>query len=241
MKLAIMSDLHGNLSAVESVLEYCRSNDVSSIAILGDIIDYGPHSNEVVELISGLDMDVVCNIRGNHEYAILNEIYDRFSSKRGTECAKHTRETLRPSSLRYLSESVKNAGSYEFELCGYKFLAVHGNMDDEYWGTLRPTDDLSQYECYDYVLSGHSHIPHLFDNYHEVDDPLMRNSKRTTFINPGSVGQPRNHDPGAQFVIMDLDNGSIHFCRIPYDIEIEQNAFDDVVDPFYKNRIKWGI
>ena len=241
MKLAIISDLHGNLSAVENVVSYCRSNDVSSIAILGDVIDYGPHSNEVIELISEPDMKVVCNIRGNHEHAILNEIYDRFSSKRGIECAKYTRRTLRPSSLRYLSESVKNAGIHEFELCGYRFLAVHGNIEDEYWGTLKPTDDLSMYGCYDYVLSGHSHIPHLFDTYHKVNDPLMRNSRKTTFINPGSVGQPRNHDPRAQFVIMDLDNGSIQFCRIPYDIEVEQRAFNDAIDPFYKDRIKWGI
>ena len=82
MKVAILSDVHGNLRALENVLNSNIFKTVDKIILLGDLVDYGPHSNEVVELLSEYEPKIICNIIGNHEEAILKQDYSRFSSER---------------------------------------------------------------------------------------------------------------------------------------------------------------
>ena len=67
MNILIMSDIHGNIEALKSVNEYLKNQKIDKLMLLGDIIDYGPHSNEVIEFISNLPYEIICNIRGNHE------------------------------------------------------------------------------------------------------------------------------------------------------------------------------
>lgn len=70
---------------------------------------------------------------------------------------------------------------------------------------------------------------------------LIFETKKTVFINPGSVGQPRNQNPRAQYVYIEVDSGSVHFNAVSYDIESERNLYPDGIDPFYKDRILTGI
>ena len=72
MKVAVMSDIHGNLEAFDSIRRrICGMEGIEGIVLLGDLIDYGPHSDEVIESIRNLPYPVLCNIRGNHEAAVL--------------------------------------------------------------------------------------------------------------------------------------------------------------------------
>ena len=105
----------------------------------------------------------------------------------------------------------------------------------------RPGQDLREYKKYDYVFSGHSHLPHIFGEYYYVDNIEYRNKKRTMFINPGSVGQPRNHNPRAQFVLWDTETDEFKMCAVDYNIEREQKAFSDKIDSFYKKRLLTGV
>ncbi len=240
MNILIMSDIHGNLDALEKLLKQVERQEIQGCVLLGDLIDYGMHSNEVVERVRRLDYPILCNLWGNHEHAIWNEGYERFSTDRGRDCARYTRERLSDSTWQYM-ENMDSAGRKEFLCGGKRCLAVHGSEEDIYWGSIRPEQELSEYCQYDYVFSGHSHHPHFFEKYYKVEDPKRRNKKKTIFVNPGSVGQPRNLNPMAQAVLLDLETEELRFVKAPYDIKKEQDAFDGQVDPFYRERLECGV
>jgi diadenosine tetraphosphatase ApaH/serine/threonine PP2A family protein phosphatase len=76
---------------------------------------------------------------------------------------------------------------------------------------------------------------------HNCTCAAYRNKKRTIFINPGSVGQPRNHNPYAQYGILDIESGNYEHRCVWYDVKEEQKLFIDSVDKFYKDRLTLGI
>ncbi len=239
---AILSDIHGNLYALEKVKEDIDQYPVKGIILLGDIIDYGMQSNEVVEFIrTQLQNRVICNIRGNHERAILEKDFNGFSSQRGEACARHTAGLLTQDSVQYLESNLVNSGTYEFELDGIRALAVHGSLENEYWGTIEPGRDNGDYDRYDLVLSGHSHRPHLYAKFYEAENPEYRNKHKVLFLNPGSVGQPRNHDPNAQYALIDTDTMSVFMRSVPYDVEAAMATYDGSVDDFYRARLRRGV
>lgn len=241
-KYAILSDIHGNLFALEEVVNDLNNHDIDSIILLGDLIDYGMQSNEVVDFIGNeLSSKIICNIWGNHENAILTEDFNHFSSERGVESAKYTASKLTDNSKDYLNNNLIHDGKYEFELDGKQILAIHGSLNDSYWKAIFPDNLNGDYEDYDLVLSGHSHYPHVFQKFYDADNPEMRNKKSVLFINPGSVGQPRNHNPNAQYAILDTESMGVELKSIEYPKEKAMDLFDDNVDEFYKKRLKNGI
>jgi len=241
MQLFILSDIHGNLSAIQRVIEDVTSKyHPDGVIMLGDLIDYGMCSNEVLTYLRKLELPWIGSLWGNHEYAILTENYSHFSSNRGVLSAKRTKDVLTDRSIEYLQGFNGKQGFLEFEVCGKQFLAIHGTRSDPFWGELKPNSNLSGYENYDYVLSGHTHCAHAFSYFYDSDDENYRNKKRTFFLNPGSVGQPRNHDPRAQYAILDFEYG-VHLCGVNYDIEYEQSLFTNDVDFFYKERLTLGV
>ena len=190
-KVAILSDIHGNLQALKEVISDLSNYDVDSIVLLGDLIDYGMQSNESVELIrKEFSSKIICNIWGNHEKAILTEDFNHFSSQRGVESAKFTASQLNDEVKDYLNDDLIHEGKLEFELDNMNALAIHGSLLDNYWKAIFPDNLNGEYSDFDIVLSGHSHYPHVFQKFYEVDNPDMRNKKSVLFINPGSVGQP---------------------------------------------------
>ncbi len=242
MRAVILSDIHGNLSALRAVRDCVgRETGVDACLLLGDVIDYGMHSNEVIRMLQSFSIPVLCNIWGNHEKAVMEEQYSRFSSERGKLCARYTRSVLDGNSARYIADEMTPYGRCEFEVGGKRCLAIHGSLEDEYWRSISPEGDLSAYREYDYVFSGHSHIPHFFERYFESDDAVMRNRKKVTFINPGSVGQPRNHNNRAQYALFDFGTESVSLQKVCYDIKKEQSAYQGEVDEFYKERLQRGI
>lgn len=183
MNILIMSDIHGNLDALEKILEKVKPQDVQGCILLGDLIDYGMHSNEVIEYIRKLNYPILCNIWGNHEQAIIKEDYESFSSDRGRQSARNTRRNLTDNTWNYL-EGMEKSGKKEFVCDGKKCLAVHGNAKDIYWGSIKPEQELSGYSQYDYVFSGHSHHPHYFEKYYDAEDVKRRNKRRRSLSIP---------------------------------------------------------
>ena len=241
MQLLILSDIHGNVSALESVLnDVKKSYSPDALALLGDFIDYGMRSDDVIKIIKSLDIPIVCNIWGNHERAVVERDYSHFSSPRGAVSAENTRKNLSADSLEYLENLSGKCGYAEFEFADMKFLAIHGSLKDPYWKAVFPDGNYEGYEKYDYVLSGHSHYAHVFPIFYPAENPDYRNKKRTFFINPGSVGQPRNHDPRAQYAVLDTERG-VFLLASEYDIKYEQSLFTDDVDPFYSKRLEKGV
>lgn len=240
MKYLILSDIHGNYEALLSVKNSVPKS-ADGLIMLGDIIDYGPHSNEVIDLLRNWDIPLLCNIRGNHEQALVCDMMDRFSSDRGRKSSIYVKEHLNDSSWNYLNTCMSDSGCMEFSVNNKKCLAVHGSLDDMYWKSIDSSDELECYRNYDYVFSGHSHIPYIFSKFYKTNDALYRNKKRTLFINPGSVGQPRNHNSCAQYVVWDTDTDAFELKAVKYDIKKEQEAFPSEIDVFYRDRLEIGV
>ncbi|MBQ8945563.1 MAG: metallophosphoesterase family protein [Lachnospiraceae bacterium] len=267
MLYAVLADIHGNMHALNNVVSDMSDYDINGVILLGDLIDYGMQSDETVAFIRDrLGYDIICNIWGNHERAIMLEDYSGFSSQRGVDCAKYTASVLKDETKLYLSSQMDVRGMSEFDLAGKKCLAVHGalgNLRSDtgdngldwivpdsvsgaenqslFWESVSPENVNGDYRNYDIVFSGHSHYSHVFSVFYDADDPDMRNKHAVTFINPGSVGQPRNHNSNAQYALLDADSLSVQLRSVPYDIEAARALYDGRVDSFYKDRLLKGI
>ncbi len=242
----ILSDIHGNVSAFDAVLKDCENESFSGIIILGDCIDYGMRSNEIIEKIIGLGNDqwkdkIVVNIWGNHEKLVVDKDLERLSSDRGRVMARYTANQLTDKSVEYINSSMEKSGICDFYLGNYRCLAVHGSLDDYYWKAISPDNLRGEYVDYDIVMSGHSHYSHIFTKFYEVDNPTMRNKKAVMFINPGSVGQPRNHNPYAQYAVLSLPSRRVELRAVEYDVRYEQSLYPEEIDDFYKTRLTHGV
>ena len=122
MQLLILSDIHGNVSALNNVLaDAFERYDPDAVALLGDLIDYGMRSNEVIEIIKDINIPILCNLWGNHERAIVFGDYSCFSSERGVLCAQNTRKNLSEKSFDYLENMTDTCGYKEFIFDGSSF------------------------------------------------------------------------------------------------------------------------
>ena len=243
MRLVLLSDIHANMTALKAVLK-----DIQNIgffdyyAILGDLVNYGPRPNSVIEMVEQLYQKTIVIIWGNHEYSIFGGSLDRFATDRGRSVLKYTNGILTDDSKKFLDVKMNHQGYEKYTFNGKKILFIHGNLDDPYWGKFgidKMNDD--RFAEYDYVISGHSHVPHYVEHFFASDDVAYRNKKRTVFINPGSVGQPRNHNPYAQYGILDVESGNYEHRCVWFDVKEEQKLFSDSVDMFYKDRLTLGI
>lgn len=243
MRLLVLSDIHGNLTALDAVLRDAKSRGpLDAWLMLGDAVDYGMRSNEVAERLSEIELPLIAGLWGNHERAVLTGDLGGFSSKRGEECAKYTAATLSERARECLRALCDERGLSEFTAGGKRCLAVHGSLDDVFWGAIAPDSELSEslYAKYDCVFSGHSHLPHAFVRLYPSHDAELRYKKRTEFVNAGSVGQPRDRDPRAKYAIWD-SGGSVELCAAEYDVKLEMSLYRGQVDDFYARRLEKGV
>lgn len=243
MRLVLLSDIHANVTALQAVLEdVANLRNIDAIALLGDLVNYGPRPNEVIEIVRNLSYPMLVNLWGNHEYSLFGGSLDRFSTERGRNVLRYTHGILSNESKSFLEKEMNVSGYYKCLIDYRPALFVHGNINDPYWGKLDTTEMQSEdYKKYDFVISGHSHIPHYVEHFYMDENPVFRNKKRTIFINPGSVGQPRNQNPLAQYALIDTNTGEYSRRCVWYDVAKEQELYNEEVDTFYRDRIKLGI
>ena len=240
--LAILADIHGNLPALTRVIEDMERYPVEGVVLLGDLIDYGMQSNEVVSCVRDTLQDrVISAIWGNHERAVCLGDFTRFSSQRGVDSARHTASQLTPATRAYLDSRLDHSGCQRFERAGRKFLAVHGSLEDAYWKAIAPDNLRGDYSDFDVVLSGHSHYAHMFTHFYACEDARRRNQHAVLFINPGSVGQPRNHNPAAQYALLDTGTMAVSLRAVDYDRQAAMALFDGSKDDFYRARLEYGV
>ena len=139
--IAILSDVHGNLQALESVIKDMGNYDIQKMILLGDLIDYGQKSNEVITFFRyNCPYPIICNLWGNHEKSIVLQDYSLFSSARGVDCAKHTAKSLSDDTLEYLSTSLEKKCYAEFTINKMKCLTIHGSLDNPAWQGIYPSE-----------------------------------------------------------------------------------------------------
>lgn len=242
MVIALLSDIHANLTALQAIMETLKSFSVDKYVLLGDVVNYGMRPNEVIGMLSAMSDNVLVNLWGNHEKAVADNDVSRFSTDRGKQILHYTQGKLSLSSLNYINTQMNHSGFEMVEIAGKRILAVHGTLKDPFWGKFTTEEfGLEAYAQFDFVFSGHSHIRHFYEMFYPCDNSNTRNKKRTTFINPGSVGQPRNINPFAQCGILDIENNAYTALSLPYDISKEQILFTNEIDGFYRDRLSLGV
>ena len=245
-KYLILSDIHGNVSAFDAVMNDCAKDTFAGVILLGDLIDYGMRSNEIIHKLIALSEHewkdkIVVNIWGNHEKLIVDKDLERLSSDRGRVMARYTAKQLSNASVKYIKHSMEKAGMQEFKLRALRCLAVHGSLEDRYWKAIEPQNLRGEYVEYDFVFGGHSHYSHMFMHFYPVENPALRNRKAVVFINPGSVGQPRNQNPYAQYAVISFPSKQVELRAVEYDVKYEQSLYPDEIDAFYKTRLTRGV
>ena len=118
-RYAILSDIHGNYYALQKIIEDMKQQNISGVILLGDHIDYGMQSNEVIDYIrQDMPYRIICNLWGNHERAIMTEEYKHFSSQRGVESAKYTQSILSTDTKIFIETMCNRNGMESFVLHG---------------------------------------------------------------------------------------------------------------------------
>jgi predicted phosphodiesterase len=219
MKVAVISDIHANRQAFEATLEAVAASDAAELWCLGDLVGYGADPDACVELAR--EHVAVC-LAGNHDLAVTGEIpLDEFS--RGASlAAQWTREVMAPDNVDFLA-GLKPEGR-EAGIGLY-----HASPRDPVWEYVLSTllaelclDQQTQRVC----LVGHSHVALSFVR-REGELATGEPRREGTFLdiaegewllNPGSVGQPRDSDPRASWLLLDLDGLTASFKRTDYDV-----------------------
>jgi diadenosine tetraphosphatase ApaH/serine/threonine PP2A family protein phosphatase len=221
MRLAVLSDIHGNLEAFCRCLNDIDLAGVDQIVNLGDSIGYGPQPEEVLNLLKNRGIP---NILGNHELAAIDKNFRLWLTPRALESIKHTLKYLSSASLSY----IKNLPTCRVVEGA---LLVHGCPPDSptiylnhmSLSEIRETFDSNRFTI---AFAGHSHRL-LLIRYDGKDLAFIPSSNDTIvleqgyryIVNVGSVGQPRDGDPRAKYVIWDNTLNTLEVRRISYDID----------------------
>ena len=234
MRIAVISDVHANLYALEAVLGEIDRNPPAEIWCLGDTVGYGPRPNESCALVRGR-----CSLAlvGNHDLVALgsSEVGVEDFNPEAAAASLWTAEELSADSREFLSALEPKAATDRFEL-------FHGGPRDPVWEYV--LDEQAAADAFALteaptVLVGHSHVAMAIllvggalegraaPDGHEVD---LGGGRR--LLNPGSVGQPRDGDPRAAWLDVDLDAGRARFRRITYPVartqaEIRERGLPD--------------
>jgi predicted phosphodiesterase len=249
VKIAIVSDIHSNIEALQNVLADIESKgDIDKIYCLGDIVGYGPNPLEVISIAR--ERFDIC-ILGNHDEAVIKE--PKYFNKIPEQAIYWTQDLIEEKGekedLAYL-ESLQNLHRED------GLVLSHGIMEDNMSYTTE-TEDLfyifenmkdSEHICF----GGHSHQPalwvieenELFFCEPELDtDFVINTEKQKVWVNVGSVGQPRDSDNRASYVTYNKDTHCIRFHKVTYDWQTTMNKIRGIegLDDFLGDRLSKGV
>lgn len=216
MKYAIIADIHANLEAFQVVLEDIRDQNCTHYACLGDVVGYNANPMECLDLVREMGMPCV---KGNHdEYCSIDEHLEGFNPH-AAEAINWTRQQLSEDDRKWLRD-------LKYLRLVASFTIVHATLDGpQRWGYV--FDKLAAAASFTYqntqvCFFGHTHVPVAF-----MRDSVVRGGtyskfkvepNRKYFVNVGAVGQPRDGNPKAAYVVYDMVQGTIELRRLDYDI-----------------------
>ena len=222
MRVAVVSDIHGNFTALEAVFAAIDADAPDELWCLGDLVGYGARPNECC---AAVEARINLSLAGNHDLAVRGTIdLAEFSGDAGA-AARWSREVLTPESLAFLNSLETHATRADVAM-------FHASARDPVWEyVLSDEAALATLELTEepVVLVGHSHVAlHVqlaSDGYSGALSPAGTEvdlAKGRVLLNPGSVGQPRDGDPRAAYLLLDLEARTATFRRVEYDIERTQ-------------------
>jgi putative phosphoesterase len=207
MQIGLISDIHGNLPALETVLSDMPA--VDQIVCLGDVIGYNPWPSECVERVREI---ASVTVQGNHDRTVRTPETYR-ANQMAYAGLEYAQEELSEKQLSWLDELPRKA-----TVADDQFLIVHDHpeVQDRYVMPHMFSELWSYLDGYYGLALGHTHIQHK-----EVDGNRL-------LVNPGSVGQPRDEDPRAAYAVLDTEDVSVEFHRVEYDIDRVINKVESV-------------
>lgn len=217
---AILGDIHANIDALDAVLADAREGGATDYLSVGDVVGYNAAPRECIERLIELDC---ATVRGNHDhYTAFSEDLEGFHPL-AADVIQWTRRQLGPEHMDFLKK-------LEYTLPIEHFTLVHSTLDmPDMWGyVFDKMEAEANFNCQKRALCffGHTHVPLAFERAAEVVGGLYERIHvalgRKYFINVGSVGQPRDGDPRAAYVVYDMASNQIELRRIAYDIEAAQ-------------------
>jgi predicted phosphodiesterase len=221
MRVAIISDVHANARALDAVLEEIDAERVDAMWCLGDTVGYGPRPNECCDTVKArADYCLV----GNHDLVVLGRLSVSDFNDEAAAAATWTADVLTPESRTFL-EGLEPSG----QVGGVDL--YHASARDPVWEYVLTEEAASatlELSPAPLVLVGHSHVAlALAQNGDGVAGGMAPAGSRVELegrwlLNPGSVGQPRDGDPRAAWLLLDLDEMFAEFRRVPYSIEQTQ-------------------
>ena len=223
MRALIVSDVHSNLEAFRAVIEDADARGgFDEIWSLGDLVGYGPEPSECVDLLRSYSHNAVA---GNHDLAAIGKLpLDRFNP--------YAAAANRWTAAQLTREQADYIGDLPLTLEIDEFTLAHGSPRDPVWEYLTTVD--AAIACFTHIdtywcLVGHSHIPFLCipraDGAAFMSFPegrMIQLDEGALIINPGSVGQPRDGDPRASYVLFDDAARTVAHHRVDYDIAATQ-------------------
>jgi predicted phosphodiesterase len=237
MRIAILSDIHANLPALEAVLEDVDGTDPSEIWCLGDVVGYGAQPDECADLVrERCSLSLV----GNHDLAVLGDLDLATFSPAAAAAVEWTQNRSRPETIEYLRGLEPADTSREVAL-------YHASPRDPVWEYVLWPEQAA--ECMREQASrvsfiGHSHVALFFvAEAGDGDERLEARGaqagagtdldvgRHTWLINPGSVGQPRDGDPRAAWLELDTDAWSATYHRVGYEVDRAAEAIESAELP----------
>lgn len=225
MRFAILGDIHANLEALTAVLEDAKRQGIDRYVCVGDIVGYNANPKECLDIVRELEMFCV---KGNHdEYCSIEGELEGFNPHAAL-AIEWTRDQLSEEDRAWLRDL-----KYVRMVMG--FTIVHATLDaPQRWGYV--FDKLAAAAHFTYqntriCFAGHTHVPMAFVRDFEIRGGTYSKFKvepgKKYLINVGSVGQPRDGNPDAAYVIYDTTTGTIELRRVPYNIAMTQKKILD--------------
>lgn len=219
MRYAIISDLHSNRQALKAVLTDMLPLSIDDIICLGDIVGYGPSPRETAELAL---QKIKYFVLGNHDAVVCGKLSSEFFNDNARKVIEWTKTKLDPGVSKFLY-------GLPFMLSGPGFICTHGEFSEpgRYGYIIEPKEaEEAFHSCnYSMLFAGHSHVPCIFvtgasGKVYQIppQDFALEEGKRY-LVNVGSVGQPREGDIRASYVIFDTSKKELVFRKVPFDIE----------------------
>lgn len=225
MLIAFISDIHANLIAFDAVLRDIKKYRPDMIICAGDIVGYYPYPNETVERVVSCGIN---SIVGNHDRAVVR-INPVGMNRIAAEAILWTAKNIKAEYVDYLRSLRSRMNTRIDELAVGIY---HGSPrdDDEYLYEIDATEELLEMSESWLVVTGHTHIP------------FVKKMRRGMVINAGSVGQPRDGDPRASYVLFDSSSRDAWIKRVEYDVsEVEKKVKEVGLPHFLGERLKYGF
>jgi len=226
---ALLADIHANEPALRAVLDFLDQRQITAAIVLGDIVGYGPHPVECIDLMKARPEFHV--LKGNHDHGAAAGFFGRGFSSVARWVLEWTADVIDKESQQWLSQ-------LSLYLDGPDWYAVHGAPVDKtffnayvYEMTYRDNLDYLRDHGIKFCFHGHTHMQGTYrlngDDYlHSTEKMQDVSSAQHWLVCPGAVGQPRDGDGGAQFALFDIDRAELSFHSVPYDVTCTIQAME---------------